>query len=137
MNNHFVFFIVIAYYVGTSNSSDLFLPNTVYVRNSFTKNNDILQVHCKSEEDDLGGHLLHRHGLYTFRFGDKYFGGTTFYCQLRHGDNFTYYRYFRAYKEDPILIRFGARYLWDARDDGIYYGENGHKIELKFLWFKS
>ncbi|CAN8257186.1 unnamed protein product [Cochlearia groenlandica] len=135
MKNLFVCFIIIALCFGF-NKSKLFPDNTMYFRNAFTKNDDVLKIHCKSDKDDLGLHFLRPNiSQYYIKFGDLIFGGTYFKCQLMHGDNFSYYKNFIAYKQSSSV--YGANYLWEARDNGIYYAKNGPNPVFKFLWEKN
>ncbi|EOA32549.1 hypothetical protein CARUB_v10015838mg [Capsella rubella] len=104
-------------------------------RNSFSKNSDLLTIHCKSEKNDLGIHKVHRFYLYNFKFGDEYFGGTRFVCMLTHeGVGFRYSRIFTAYTQSPIFMTFGATYYWEARDDGIYLTNDAHGAKFMYGW---
>lgn len=134
MSNLFVLVVVIALCVGSNNASKVFPKNQMYFRNSFSKNTDVLTVHCKSDKDDLGVHSVKRSYEYSFKFGDNLLGGTQFDCTLMHESvGFRYSRTFTAYKEASYL-RFGAIFLWEARDDGIYLTDADHDAKFMYSW---
>ncbi|EOA32264.1 hypothetical protein CARUB_v10015524mg [Capsella rubella] len=135
MNHLIPLVFVISLCVGSNNAGLFFAKNQMYFKNSFTKNSDLLTVHCKSEKDDLGIHILHHFYIYDFKFGDELFGGTKFVCMLTHeGVGFKYSRTFTAYMQSPYFMRFGVKYFWDARDDGIYLADDTHTSKLRFGW---
>ncbi|CAH8262046.1 unnamed protein product [Arabidopsis lyrata] len=135
MNNLFVLVVVIALSVGLNNGSRLFPKNQLYFRNSFSRNTEVLTVHCKSEKDDLGIHTVQRSYVYTFKFGDSFFGSTEFVCTLKHGVRSKYSVTFTAYKENPsFYIRTGVVRVWEALDDGIYLTDEDHHFEKMYDW---
>lgn len=135
MNIFFVLVIVIALSVGSNNASRLFPKNQVFIKNSFSRNDDILTVHCISDKDDLGIHSVRRSDIYSFKFGDRFFGGTKFDCTLMHGIGFKYSVTFTAYEADPYFyIKFGVVKFWDARDDGIYLTDEHHDAVFMYGW---
>ncbi|CAA7033943.1 unnamed protein product [Microthlaspi erraticum] len=135
MNTLILFFIVTALCAVSNNASLLFPKNEIGFRNNLSSNDDVLTVHCRSDEDDLGLHFLHQVDVYTFEFGDRVFGGTYHQCVLRHGVNIQFVREIMAYEESPYHLRFGQLMLWEARDDGIYLttGDQG-KAEKRYDW---
>lgn len=121
MNNFFVFFIVTVLCAG-SNKASLFPKNKISFQNNLSRIDDVLEIHCRSEQDDLGVHFLHRSlDVYEFEFGDSFLGGTYHRCVLSHGVDVRFVREIVAYEEEePYFFRFGSLILWEARDDGIY-----------------
>lgn len=109
----------------------MFDKNTVCFKNSFSSNNDVLKVHCKSDKNDLGVHFVNRSNLYSFKVAGK-FGLTLVECQLRHGYDFGSSSNLTAYAE--FVMKFGKVYLWDAKDDGIYFSEDGDPEEYMYDW---
>ncbi|EOA32775.1 hypothetical protein CARUB_v10016085mg [Capsella rubella] len=135
MNKFFVLIVVIALSVGSNNASRIFPKNQVYILNTLGRSDDVLTVHCKSEKDDLGVHLVHYGDIYSFKFGDSFFGETKFVCTLSHGIGFKSSVTFTAYQEDPYFyIKFGALTLWDARPDGIYLTNDDHGTKFMYSW---
>ncbi|KAG7578865.1 Plant self-incompatibility S1 [Arabidopsis thaliana x Arabidopsis arenosa] len=136
MNNLFVLVFVITLSVGSNNASRVFPKNQLYFRNSFSRNDEVLTVQCKSNDDDLGIHSVQRSYVYTFKFGDSIFGETKFVCTLKHGVNSQYSVTFTAYKQNHS-IRFGDIKVWEALDDGIYLTDEDHHFEKMYGWVKS
>ncbi|XP_019083142.1 PREDICTED: uncharacterized protein LOC109125619 [Camelina sativa] len=136
MNTFLVIIILIALSVESSNASKMFPKNQVHIKNSLGRNDDLLKIHCISDEDDLGIHFVRRTYLYTFKFGDKFFGGTKFDCTLSHGVGFKSSVTFTAYKQDAddFIIKFGKMTFWDAKDDGIYLTNADHNAKFMYRW---
>ncbi|XP_010470216.1 PREDICTED: pumilio homolog 15-like [Camelina sativa] len=135
MNKFFVLIIVFALSFGSNNASKLFPKNKVIIKNSLNRSDDILTIHCISDQDDLGIHLVRRSDLYIFKFGDNFFGGTKFDCKLSHGVGFKSSVTFTAYKEDPYFyIKFGDFTFWDAREDGIYLSNEYYHEKFMYSW---
>lgn len=134
MNRYFTIFIVIALFVGSNNASNSLPKNIIYFKNSFSQDDDVLKVHCRSEKDDLGLHYVRHNLLYDIKFGDDFWGRTIFKCELTHGINYTYSRKFTAYRESYYFYKFGRTFYWDAHDDGIYFAYDGGKLSFKYGW---
>lgn len=134
MNNFFVFFIVTALCAG-SNKASLFSKNKISFQNNLSRNDDVLKIHCRSEQDDLGVHFLHRTDVYDFEFGDWLLGGSYHRCELSHGVDVRFVREIMAYEgESSYFFRFGQLILWEARDDGIYLTSDDDEAEKKYDW---
>jgi len=58
---------------------------TVYVTNHLERKKD-LKFHCKSNNDDLGLHILHINQTFNWSFGSNFFSNTLFYCSFQWGD---------------------------------------------------
>ncbi|KAG2273747.1 hypothetical protein Bca52824_056302 [Brassica carinata] len=83
-----------------------------------SSNGAILKVHCITDEDDLGDHLLNPGQTYDFSFYESIFK-TEVICGLWQGPGFKYYALFRTN-------------LWDAREDGIYFTHGSTPPTLKY-----
>ncbi|AEC06001.1 Plant self-incompatibility protein S1 family [Arabidopsis thaliana] len=135
MNNLFVLLIIIALSVGSNNGSKLWPKNQLHFRNSFSRNYDVLTVHCKSKDDDLGIHTVARSYEYNFKFEDSVFGRTEFFCTLMHGVGSKYSVTFTAYKAKPAFVAStGVIKIWDALDDGIYLTDEDHDFVKIYGW---
>ncbi|KAF8097314.1 hypothetical protein N665_0291s0023 [Sinapis alba] len=126
------FLIVIALCVELSNG-ELFPKDSVHFKNSLQPNN-ILKVHCISDEDDLGDHLLSPGQTYDISFYESIFT-TKVNCVLWQGPGFKFYALFRAYEGGGVIVHYGKKNFWDAREDGIYFthGRIAPKLEYKWL----
>ncbi|KAL0708338.1 hypothetical protein Bca4012_074764 [Brassica carinata] len=113
MNRLSCFLIVIALCAELSNGA-LFPKDSVHFNNSLQPNN-ILKVHCITDEDDLGDHLLNPGQTYDFSFHESVFR-TEVNCGLWQGPGFKYYALFRAY-DGGVILHFGKNNFWDARED--------------------
>ncbi|CAF2125068.1 unnamed protein product [Brassica rapa] len=130
----FVFLLIIALFAGLSEAG---CPKQVLAfQNSLASSHDTLLVHCKSGDDDLGVQLV-KFGdpVYNIRFGDNVFIGTYWDCFIQHGPNMEYFLNFRAYTSGPSR-RCGQLHTWIAKEDGIYFSENGKPEEKTFDWTK-
>ncbi|KAF2537353.1 hypothetical protein F2Q70_00006002 [Brassica cretica] len=100
------FLIVIALCAELSNGA-LFPKDSVHFNNSLQPNN-ILKVHCITDEEDLGDHLLNPGQTYDFSFHESIFR-TEVNCGLWQGPGFKYYALFRAYDGWLIRTTFGMQ----------------------------
>ncbi|KAF8105915.1 hypothetical protein N665_0151s0008 [Sinapis alba] len=99
-------------------------------QNSFASSHDTLQVHCKSGDNDLRVHFVKfSDPAYSIRFGDDIIRGTYWNCFIQHGPK---YLNFRAYKSG--LSKKCGQFTWIAKEDGIYFSENGKPEEKTFDW---
>ncbi|CAJ2666825.1 unnamed protein product [Trifolium pratense] len=83
------------------NVTSAYFKTTVTITNSLSGNLD-LNVHCKSADDDLGPHLLHQGQSYDWSFGNKFFGGTLFFCTVQWNNEI---HRFDAYDQDNDLLK--------------------------------
>lgn len=75
---------------------------------------------------------------YNFSFHDNIlvFSHTRYDCKVWKGANMEYHQSFRAYT-GGIVIRCGALFTWDARDDAIYFSKKDEPEKLKYQWIKQ
>ncbi|XP_056850724.1 S-protein homolog 9-like [Raphanus sativus] len=132
MNHLLSFFIVIALCVELSRGK-LFPKDSVHFKNSLQPKN-ILRIHCVSEEDDLGDHLLNPGQTYNFSFYESIFT-TKVDCVLLQGiGGYKFYALVRAYEGGGIIVHYGKRNFWDAREDGIYFTHGWISPKLEYKW---
>ncbi|CAN8320406.1 unnamed protein product [Cochlearia groenlandica] len=134
--NVFLIFTVVLYV----ESYEVCQKNTLVFQNHLFSSQSILKVHCKSRNDDLGDHFVKFEGpTYNFSFHDTidFILYTKFNCKLWKGAKLEYHQSFRAYTAPDIIIRCGALYTWDARDDAIYLSKDDGPEELKHQWIKD
>ncbi|PIA62065.1 hypothetical protein AQUCO_00200208v1 [Aquilegia coerulea] len=94
----------------------------VYVKNLIAPNK-ILNLHCKSKDNDLGLHKLAYRQNQTWSFKVNFMGSTLFWCGMVWQDDrghwvqgsFIIYKYTRDYgKCDGICV-------WDVQKNGLYF----------------
>ncbi|EOA37673.1 hypothetical protein CARUB_v10012301mg [Capsella rubella] len=129
MNRLSCFVLMIALCVGFSNARP---KNTVHIFNYLLGKN-ILRVHCISDEDDLGTHLLNPGQTYNFSFQDSVFK-TKVDCQLWQGINFKFFKKFRAYESGGVIVHYGKQNFWYAKEDGIYFTHGQEAPKLEYNW---
>ncbi|KAF8050671.1 hypothetical protein N665_0554s0008 [Sinapis alba] len=132
-----ILFLIFALYFGFSETS-LCPKNTLVFQNSLAISQSTLKVHCRSTDDDLKDHsVLFKAPAYSFSFHDDIILTTKFDCDLFHkGGNSIYSQSFRAYKGNYI-IRCGALFVWNARDDGIYLSVDRKPEKFMYNWIKE
>ncbi|ESR33798.1 hypothetical protein CICLE_v10007106mg [Citrus x clementina] len=62
-----------------SNACFLFNKNYVQITNKL-ENGEDLTLHCKSKDNDLGEHVLHKDESYNFSFCQNVLAETLFFC---------------------------------------------------------
>ncbi|ESQ37814.1 hypothetical protein EUTSA_v10029254mg [Eutrema salsugineum] len=135
MNRFSCFLFVIVLCVGLGNAK-LWEKNSVHFRNSLHPGN-ILTIRCQLNKDDLGFHDLKPGETYDFSFRDSLFK-TKVDCALQQGGpNQKFHANFRAYKGGGLIVHYGKKNFWDAREDGIYFthGKEAPKLEYKWIPF--
>lgn len=125
------FLIIIALCAELSNGA-VFPKDSVHFNNSLQPNT-ILRVHCVSDEDDLGDHFLSHGQTYDFSFYESIFK-TEVICGLWQGPSFEYYALFKAYEGGGLIVHYGKKNYWDAREDGIYFTHDSTPPTLKYRW---
>ncbi|RID41912.1 hypothetical protein BRARA_J01835 [Brassica rapa] len=125
------FLIIIALCAELSNGA-VFPKDSVHFNNSLQPNN-ILRVHCISDEDDLGDHFLSHGQTYDFSFYESIFK-TEVICGLWQGPSFEYYALFKAYEGGGLIVHYGKKNYWDAREDGIYFTHGFYPPKLEYRW---
>ncbi|XP_010450777.1 PREDICTED: uncharacterized protein LOC104732878 [Camelina sativa] len=131
MNRLSCLMLVIGLCVGLSDAFIWNEKNTVFFKNSLGRNN-VLKIHCLSS-DDLGFHFLRTGETYDFSFHDS-IGKSIFYCYLWQGPNFKFHAEFEAYKGGGLIVHYGKKNYWDAREDGIYFTHGTEKPKLEYKW---
>ncbi|CAN7067924.1 unnamed protein product [Brassica rapa subsp. trilocularis] len=125
------FLIIIALCAELSNGA-VFPKDSVHFNNSLQPNT-ILRVHCVSDEDDLGDHFLSHGQTYDFSFYESIFK-TEVICGLWQGPGFEYYALFKAYEGGGLIVHYGKKNYWDAREDGIYFTHGFYPPKLEYRW---
>ena len=86
--SHFHYFVFVFLLSFGLSSSFTWVPNpfrTQYVRIVNNLNNELLDCHCKSADNDLGLKTLQPKGEWEFSFRPKFQGTTLFYCYFFYG----------------------------------------------------
>ena len=98
--------------------------------------NGILNVHCKSNNDDLGLVRLPVQNNYTHELRTEFFNTISFFCELMVPDrNYIVFDTFRDVIEFVDQECGGRHCFWKACDDGIYlYHIQKHKYILRHHW---
>ncbi|KAF8113825.1 hypothetical protein N665_0045s0065 [Sinapis alba] len=109
--------------------------NTLVFQNSLTLSQSIIDVHCKSKDDDLGHHFVKfKDPAYNFSFHDNVILTTEFDCSLYwNKNNLVYHQTFVAYI-GADFFRCGALYIWNARDDALYLSKNRKPEKFMYNW---
>ncbi|ESQ31671.1 hypothetical protein EUTSA_v10005113mg [Eutrema salsugineum] len=83
----------------------------------------ILQLHCRSKDDDLGIQTFnYKAAPSIIRFHDEVINLTEWNCIFRHGPKMEYSVDIEVYKAGPRVVpRCGQLRVWTARTDGIYF----------------
>ncbi|KAJ9182190.1 hypothetical protein P3X46_006213 [Hevea brasiliensis] len=90
----------------------------VHIVNNLT--NNILNLHCKSKDDDLGPHALPVNTEFHFSFRVNLFGTTLFWCNFNWGNGRGGgYKVFWYGKGLARKCNY-KNCIWSARDDAIY-----------------
>ncbi|XP_050216600.1 S-protein homolog 21-like [Mercurialis annua] len=106
----------------------------VYIINNL--NHNVLKIHCKSKDDDLGEHVLRIKGQFHFTFKANFWGTTLFWCNLKwgkkHGGGYRIFWY-----RDDLLSMCGykeKRCTWSARNSGILLRDVRDGGEFKHMY---
>ncbi|KAF8394176.1 hypothetical protein HHK36_020383 [Tetracentron sinense] len=95
----------------------------------------ILNLHCKSKDDDLGTHALSYRQNYTWGFKSTFFGSTLFWCNFQWGNVRDSHEVFNAAEKE---MQDKTNNLWLARQDGLYYyNHDEDEYQLKYEWGKT
>ncbi|KAH7856421.1 hypothetical protein Vadar_001199 [Vaccinium darrowii] len=114
---------------------------TVVVRNELSHHKKLF-IHCKSADDDLGGHWLGHWAERDWSFKQNFWETTLFWCFMRKDDGHSHAS-FDVFWDDPgrpenkgvepFFIACGyKRCLWVARDNGIYLLNHFSNKETQF-----
>ncbi|ESQ31672.1 hypothetical protein EUTSA_v10005700mg [Eutrema salsugineum] len=135
--NHLILFILLV--------ASYFEPNEACKENHVVIHNElgpgkILQLHCKSEDDDLGIQKFnYKAPPSIIRFHDSAVKLTTWRCVFRHGPQMKSFNDVQVYRAGRRLVpRCGQLRVWTARPDGIYFKRKLQEpLKLKFFWNKD
>ncbi|KAF8394186.1 hypothetical protein HHK36_020393 [Tetracentron sinense] len=95
----------------------------------------ILNLHCKSKDDDLGNHQLSYRQNYTWGFKSTFFGSTLFWCNFQWGNVRDSHEVFNAAEKE---MQDKTNNLWLTRQDGLYYyNHDDDEYQLKYEWGKT
>ncbi|KAJ4846683.1 hypothetical protein Tsubulata_049343, partial [Turnera subulata] len=102
-----------------------FLSRRYHVRIVNNLNSNILDLHCKSGDNDLREQDISKNSDFGFSFCKNYWGTTLFWCNFNWGDNHGggYHIWWdkqEGYTECPCPH---YHCIWSARDDGLYLKE--------------
>ncbi|KAG6629847.1 S-protein homolog 3-like [Carya illinoinensis] len=100
-----------------------------------------LKLHCKSEDNDLGEHLLHYNdSYYEFSFRPNLFGETLFYCSFEwNADDCPTHHWFNIYEHNRDSPRCSECY-WKVHLNGscmLNYDHNINLYDLCYPWKDS
>ncbi|XP_021735320.1 S-protein homolog 5-like [Chenopodium quinoa] len=110
-NKHYVIiiFIIFAIFIYQYEAADLRIYNAL-------ENNKILQVHCKSKDDDLGVHQLNLGEFYEFHFLPNYvFPNTLFFCGFVFDDTLHWYNIYDQVRDQE---RCPDSCYWTIKEPG-------------------
>lgn len=83
----------------------------------------VLNIHCRSRDDDLGVRTLKPGDKYNFSFHENFFGTTHFYCRFTWGQMYSQFDVFYKRKSP---CRFNKPFktdiycTWLVKDSAIY-----------------
>ncbi|WCJ34234.1 Plant self-incompatibility protein S1 family [Euphorbia peplus] len=91
---------------------------SIHIFNYLTNN---MNLHCWSQDDDLGHHMLLPTGEYQFHICTSIFGTTRLWCDFNSNNNRLGGR-FRVFWVEPDFLDMCSHNdcVWAARDDGIF-----------------
>ncbi|CAL1358799.1 unnamed protein product [Linum trigynum] len=88
------------------------IQDRIHVTNMLS--NKIMIVHCRSKDDNLGGHAIAIGEEVSWHFDPDYFGLTTFWCDLAVEDKRLSFTAFNDDGDKPYIES------WEVYDDGVY-----------------
>ncbi|XP_010543574.1 PREDICTED: pumilio homolog 15-like [Tarenaya hassleriana] len=118
----------------TVTNAGLFDKERVEITNML-EHNKILKVHCKSDEDDLGFHLIPPGETYEIVFHDNLFDTTVFWCNLWQGPHYKHHQVLTVYDQSQgIAPMHGNRIVWEAWELGIFEHMDDNIRLLRYRW---
>ncbi|XP_002521147.2 S-protein homolog 74 [Ricinus communis] len=104
----------------TSNSCKLFRKFHVHVVNGLSRNK-ILQIHCKSADNDLGAHSLAKGREFSWSFRINFILTTLYWCHMAPDDH-SHVDLKVFWDSQYLFERCGGaqQCIWTAKDDGVY-----------------
>ncbi|KDP35223.1 hypothetical protein JCGZ_09382 [Jatropha curcas] len=104
----------------------------VYIVNGLNGNN-LLEIHCQSDGDDLGHHVLPVSGNFGWSFSRNIFGTTVFWCEMKwaHGHGI-----FKVFWNDEELRRScNMNCIWLATTYGLYLKDARlNQFQFMYQW---
>ncbi|KAF8118856.1 hypothetical protein N665_0002s0163 [Sinapis alba] len=129
MKNLIIFFILLSRCLG-----QIVVEKNRLVLTNELNNIKILEVHCKSKDDDLGYHYLPVGQSQEYKFRDNLWHTTLFWCHMGQGPAFKFQQVFEAYSSK--WSKYVGSTYWIGREDGIYFRQEPHGLPLvkKYDW---
>lgn len=96
-------------------------------------NGQILLVHCKSKDNDLGEHKLSVGSEFNWRFKVNFWNTTLFWCYLQKPNGL--HSSFEAFWIESTSVWlydmcYDSNCIWIAKDDGIYLRDNTNQKDV-------
>ncbi|CAH8379316.1 unnamed protein product [Eruca vesicaria subsp. sativa] len=129
MNNLLIVLILLGLCIGLSNGFRMLGGSTVTLSNQL-EHNKLLKIRCDNDE---GEKIVKIGDEYKFTFGDNFFGTTRYSCKMDQGPNFKHHTEFVAY-DASWSKALEATCKWIAREDGIYFSQDGNPPTWKYSW---
>lgn len=97
------------------------------ISNGLPDNSNLLAVHCRSKDDDLGNHTLRVNQNFSWRFVPNFIPNTLFFCHFWWGQKSKVFDVYNQKKMGCECEHNGPTYsntcFWQARADGFYYSK--------------
>ena len=104
----------------------------VTILNNLSNIQNLLLIHCKSKDDDVGTQIVAFNKTYECEFRVNLFKSTLFYGAFNWGNVAAPFDMFIAKRDEPRCRTLCA---WVVRDQGVFgYTEIGHVNDLTFPW---
>ncbi|KAJ4822124.1 hypothetical protein Tsubulata_017251 [Turnera subulata] len=99
-------------------------------------NNNNLEIHCRSKDDDLGRHELPWSAEFTWSFRMDILGTTVFWCDMNWANGHGSFNVF--WNDGGFLHKCNYKNcIWVAQDDGLYLDDiPASKYDLMYTWEK-
>ncbi|KAG7571857.1 Plant self-incompatibility S1, partial [Arabidopsis suecica] len=135
MNCFSCFLLVIVLCAGLS-SAKFNEKNSIIFKNALGPKK-VLRISCTSDNDEIGYIFLKRGQIHQISFHDSVFK-TKFDCELSKGSggfyDYNFYAKFRAYTGGGLIVHYGKKNFWEAREDGIYFTHGKEIPKLEYKW---
>uniref|UniRef100_A0A7N0VG25 S-protein homolog n=1 Tax=Kalanchoe fedtschenkoi TaxID=63787 RepID=A0A7N0VG25_KALFE len=118
-----------------SNTCDFFLPKmTVYIKHSMGQG-VMVDVHCKSKDDDLGNHSLAEGQWYRFKFRPNLWDTTLFWCDVSWNGRRQVFNAYRQKTTYGKCLVVGCECPWNLTPDGpCFFNPKTEKHDLCEGW---
>ncbi|KAK9123259.1 hypothetical protein Sjap_012861 [Stephania japonica] len=131
-----IFLILIVVLFESAVYSLIIIPDkqTVHITNNISSS-PILNVHCKSGDNDLGPQTVRHNQEYNFSFHANIPLTTLFWCGVNwNGGNVINSKIFDIYSTKICWIKY-SDCRWYASTDGLYFFDNKkNELVFKFGW---